>query len=406
MSSKVWWALRGKFRQSIPNPVGPEFLATFLDTTEESVTGNVLRPLKAIGLVDQENKATELARRWREDDEYPSVCEEIRSNIYPSELLEALPGTNPDRNAVERWFARRTGQGSSAVGQMAAFYILLSNATVQDSVEATSTATRAPTDRRKSKQESSSKSRVPKAGRNQEESVSRSPSTDGVSSSTLSPTLHIDIQVHISSDASADQIDQIFKSMATHLYRSNTSSERWPSKAILGPSQGNPEGGRRTVDSSSRNCTPTRRACLVPPNLYYIEKVIDQINVSYSNACYDSCAVMIRRLIETLIIEVFEHFQIQSQIKNSSGDYVYLEDLINLTLACTAWNLSRNTKKALPRLKRVGDLSAHNRRYIAHRNDIDKIRDDLRITAQELVLLAILKWWKRLSKMESLWFEA
>ena len=33
------------------------------------------------------------------------------------------------------------------------------------------------------------------------------------------PSLHIDIQVHISPDASADQIDQIFSSMAKHLYK-------------------------------------------------------------------------------------------------------------------------------------------------------------------------------------------
>lgn len=33
-----------------------------------------------------------------------------------------------------------------------------------------------------------------------------------------SPSVHIDIQVHISPEASGDQIDQIFKSMAKHLY--------------------------------------------------------------------------------------------------------------------------------------------------------------------------------------------
>ena len=35
------------------------------------------------------------------------------------------------------------------------------------------------------------------------------------------PTLHIDIQIHIDSSASADQIDQIFASMARHLYERN-----------------------------------------------------------------------------------------------------------------------------------------------------------------------------------------
>lgn len=35
-----------------------------------------------------------------------------------------------------------------------------------------------------------------------------------------SPSVHIDIQVHIAPDSSADQIDQIFASMARHLYGS------------------------------------------------------------------------------------------------------------------------------------------------------------------------------------------
>ena len=35
------------------------------------------------------------------------------------------------------------------------------------------------------------------------------------------PSLHIDIQVHVSSEASAEQIDQIFDSMAKHLYGRN-----------------------------------------------------------------------------------------------------------------------------------------------------------------------------------------
>ena len=36
-----------------------------------------------------------------------------------------------------------------------------------------------------------------------------------------SPSLHIDIQVHISPDASPEQIDKIFESMAKHLYKQN-----------------------------------------------------------------------------------------------------------------------------------------------------------------------------------------
>lgn len=123
----------------------------------------------------------------------------------------------------------------------------------------------------------------------------------------------------------------------------------------------------------------------------YIEKVVNQVNGCYENGWFDACAVMIRRLVETLIIEAFEHYGIADRIKNSNGDFFYLSDLINLTLAETSWNLGRNSKKALPNLKDIGDKSAHSRRFNAHRRDIEKIIDELRVVTQELIYLAGLK---------------
>lgn len=35
----------------------------------------------------------------------------------------------------------------------------------------------------------------------------------------LKPSVHIDLQIHISPDASVEQIDAIFASMAKHLYQ-------------------------------------------------------------------------------------------------------------------------------------------------------------------------------------------
>lgn len=120
----------------------------------------------------------------------------------------------------------------------------------------------------------------------------------------------------------------------------------------------------------------------------YIEKVANQINGSYEHGWFDACAVMIRRLVETLIIEAFEHNGVAHKIQDPNGDFLSLRDLIDLALSEQSWNLTRNTKKGLPKLKSIGDLSAHSRRYIAHRRDIEKIIDDLRIVVQELVYLA------------------
>lgn len=120
----------------------------------------------------------------------------------------------------------------------------------------------------------------------------------------------------------------------------------------------------------------------------YIEKIVYQINGAYENSWFDCCAVMIRRLIETLIIEAFESHEIADKIKNSTGDFVFLRDLINLTLAEATWNLGRTSRVALPKLNDIGNLSAHSRRFIAQRQDIDRVLDDLRVITQEFVYLA------------------
>jgi hypothetical protein len=100
---------------------------------------------------------------------------------------------------------------------------------------------------------------------------------------------------------------------------------------------------------------------------------------------------MSRRLLETLIIEAYEKHKLCASIQDANGEFLHLGDLIGTVLNEKTWNLSRNTRRALPRLKDIGDRSAHSRRYNAHKNDIDKLTDDLRVTIQELVYLSGLK---------------
>lgn len=123
----------------------------------------------------------------------------------------------------------------------------------------------------------------------------------------------------------------------------------------------------------------------------YIERVALQANGCYESGWFDACAVMIRRIVETLIIECFEHCKIPYKIKDSNGNYLFLKDLIDACLKENTWTLGRNTKKALPTLKNIGDLSAHSRRYLANKSDIDKIYEGLRIAVEELVHLSKLK---------------
>jgi hypothetical protein len=123
----------------------------------------------------------------------------------------------------------------------------------------------------------------------------------------------------------------------------------------------------------------------------YIVQIAQQINGAYEKGWYDACAVMIRRLIETLIIETFEKHGVAHRIRGAGGDYLFLKDLITATLNETAWSPSRNLKAALPKLKDVGDKSAHNRFFVARRGDIQPLIADIRSVVQELLFQSGLK---------------
>jgi hypothetical protein len=97
---------------------------------------------------------------------------------------------------------------------------------------------------------------------------------------------------------------------------------------------------------------------------------------------------MMRRLLEVVIIEAFEHNGIAGKIQDANGDYFQLTALVNAALAETGFHLSKNAKKALPRLKDLGHQSAHGRRFTAQAADIEKHEDGMRVVVEEFLHLA------------------
>lgn len=120
----------------------------------------------------------------------------------------------------------------------------------------------------------------------------------------------------------------------------------------------------------------------------YLEKVVHQVNASYDIHLFDCCAVMCRRLLESLIIEVYEEDGRAPEIKGSDGHFFMFSDLLRVLLQDRTFNISRNAKRGLEDFKKLGDLSAHSRRFNANQNDIDRVRDGMRVAAEELLHLA------------------
>lgn len=127
----------------------------------------------------------------------------------------------------------------------------------------------------------------------------------------------------------------------------------------------------------------------------YIIEMGNQAILCFDLGLYDACAVMIRKLLETLIIEAFERYKIASRIKNKDDNFPYLSDLITYLLNEQNWNISRNAKTGFLSIKNNGDLSAHNRRYCAKKQDMLDIKQSIRICLEELVKLIDYDAWNK-----------
>lgn len=122
----------------------------------------------------------------------------------------------------------------------------------------------------------------------------------------------------------------------------------------------------------------------------YLEQLAHQINGAYDWGLFDACAVLCRRLMETLIIEVYVNLKRHHEIQQN-GVFVPLERLIAHLKGDTSVALGRTTAKTMDEIKHLGDTAAHDRTYITKQIDIDDIKGRYRKIVGELLVLAGVK---------------
>lgn len=119
----------------------------------------------------------------------------------------------------------------------------------------------------------------------------------------------------------------------------------------------------------------------------YLERLAYQINGSYEYGFYDSAAVLMRRLMESLLIEIYIYEKRTAEIRKN-GAFLQLERLIAHLRGDQAVTLSRNAPKTMTDVKQLGDTAAHDRVYITQQGDIDDIKQRYRTLLQELLSLS------------------
>lgn len=122
----------------------------------------------------------------------------------------------------------------------------------------------------------------------------------------------------------------------------------------------------------------------------YLIRVAQQINASYENNLFDSCALMMRRLLEILLIHCFEAHGMQDQVQDEDGNYQNLKTLINKAKSKSEIKLSSDVKKDIDDFRELGNLSAHRVKYNCRKDDIRKLRMGYRAVIEELLYCASL----------------
>lgn len=121
-----------------------------------------------------------------------------------------------------------------------------------------------------------------------------------------------------------------------------------------------------------------------------VKSLCKQINASYENNLYDCTAVVMRRLLESLLVLCYQNANIESEIMDKNGFYHISLDKMNAeqnkTLA-----LSANTRKEMALFKDLGNYSAHKIWYNCTQQDIKPHIFKYRVIIEELMYKAGIK---------------
>lgn len=123
---------------------------------------------------------------------------------------------------------------------------------------------------------------------------------------------------------------------------------------------------------------------LVSGTRKYLEALVHEINGCYDYGFYDACVVLCRRLMESLIIEIYISAKRHHEIQND-GVFIPLEKLINYIKSDRNFVLGRSTPKTMTMIKKLGDTAAHDRVYITLPEDINDIKASYRKMITELL---------------------
>ena len=215
VTAKAWAILRDRAKAAPSVKFTPDMVVALMGmVSTNSARSNTVGPMQRLGLIDEEGALTDRGNKWRVDSSFPAACQEILEEVYPDEIRALVDEDGrPDHAMVKNWFDLQ-GFGKANATQMAATYVRVASKEIPELSEIGSSKV-------KKKKSTATKP----TGKSPEQQETKEPHEGGAHEPTPppvkadgGPTVHLDIQIHIPADATPEKIDQIFSSMARHLY--------------------------------------------------------------------------------------------------------------------------------------------------------------------------------------------
>lgn len=203
----VWHGIWALLRKTPTRKLDDRALAAEL-SVQPTAAKAYARELIRLGVLDDEFKPTDRANRWRQDGQNKALIAEILDAAYPTDLRELAPIDDLDREKIVRWFMH-DGLGEGSAKNKAATYVMIAEGVSDDaSLPSKSTQNNAK-----------AKDPSPKKGKAEAQSSAVATHKAARNDEGFTPELAVNVQIHISADASSDQIDAIFASMKKHFSR-------------------------------------------------------------------------------------------------------------------------------------------------------------------------------------------
>lgn len=121
-----------------------------------------------------------------------------------------------------------------------------------------------------------------------------------------------------------------------------------------------------------------------PPFIKHLEP---QINGCWDRQWHEACALTIRRLLESLIINLYEKRGWIAEIRGPDG-YLKLQNLVDKVCGDGRVGLGKKPKEGLQHLKQIGDVAAHDFRVRVRKSDLEQKRTELRLACERLIFIA------------------